>query len=77
MTSDPRVAVYRQKVFVDILFLPDLRKQMSELFEKIEFIRNFTGSHIETGEKPGFWHLMHRFDEVNDYIKGISKNSFG
>ena len=71
MTSDPRVAVYRQKVFVDILFLPDLRKQMSELFEKTEFIRNFTGSHIETDEKLGFWHLMHRLDELNDYIKCV------
>lgn len=71
MTSDPRVAVYRQKVFVDILFLPDLRKHMSELFEKIEFIRNFTGSHIETDEKLGFWHLMHRLDELNDYIKCV------
>ena len=71
MTSDPRVAVYRQKVFVDILFLPDLRKQMSELFEKIEFIRNFTGSHIEKDEKLGLWHLMHRLDELNDYIKCV------
>lgn len=71
MTSDPRVAVYRQKVFVDILFLPDLRKQMSELFEKIESIRNFTGSHIETDEKLGFWHLMHKLDELNDYIKCV------
>lgn len=71
MTSDPRVAVYRQRVFVDILFLPDLRNHMSELFEKIEFIRNFTGSHIEIDEKLGFWHLMHRLDELNDYIKCV------
>lgn len=53
------------------MFLPDLRKQMSELFEKIEFIRNFTGSHIKTDEKLGFWHLMHRLDELNDYIKCV------
>ena len=74
ITSDPRVAIYRQRVFVDILFLPDLRKQMSELFEKIEFIRNFTASHVETDEKLGFWHLMHRLDELDDYIKGTSNN---
>lgn len=71
ITSDPRVAIYRQRVFVDILFLPDLRKQMSELFEKIEFIRNFTASHVETDEKLGFWHLMHRLDELDDYIKCV------
>ena len=71
ITSDPRVAIYRQRVFVDILFLPDLRKQMSELFKKIEFIRNFTASHVETDEKLGFWHLMHRLDELDDYIKCV------
>ena len=31
LTTDPRVAEYRQKVFVDILNLPDLRKKMMEL----------------------------------------------
>ena len=71
MTSDERVAIYRQKVFVDILKLPDLRKRMSELFEKIEFIRNFSTGHMSTDEKLGFWHLMHRLDELDDYIKCV------
>ena len=71
MTSDPRVAAYRQKVFVDILNLPDLRKNMLELFDKIEFIRNFSTGHMDTDEKLGFWHLMHRLDELDDYIKCI------
>ena len=71
MTSDERVAIYRQKVFVDILKLPDLRKRMSELFEKIDFIRNFSTGHMSTDEKLGFWHLMHRLDELDDYIKCV------
>lgn len=71
MTSDERVAIYRQKVFVDILRLPELRKRMSELFEKIEFIRNFSTGHMSTDEKLGFWHLMHRLDELDDYIKCV------
>ena len=71
MTSDERVALYRQKVFVDILRLPELRKRMSELFVKIEFIRNFSTGHMNTDEKLGFWHLMHRLDELNDYIKCV------
>ena len=33
MTADTRVAVYRQKVFADILKLPELRKRMTELFD--------------------------------------------
>jgi DNA mismatch repair ATPase MutS len=71
MTNDPRVAAYRQKVFVDILGLPKLRKQLSELFERIEFLRKFSGSKMETDEKLGFWHLMHRLDELEDYIKCV------
>ncbi|MCR4795106.1 MULTISPECIES: MutS-related protein [Ruminococcus] len=71
MTNDPRVAAYRQKVFVDILGFPKLRKQLSELFERIEFLRKFSGSNIQTDEKLGFWHLMHRLDELDDYIKCV------
>lgn len=71
MTPDPRVALYRQKVFADILALPDLRKQLSELFEKIESIRNFKRAHIDSDEKLGFWHLMHRLDELYDYIRCV------
>ncbi|MCH5211286.1 MAG: DNA mismatch repair protein [Oscillospiraceae bacterium] len=71
MTSDTHVALYRQKVFVDILNLPDLRKQMLELFDKIEFIRNFSTSHIDSDEKLGFWHLIHRLDELDDYISCV------
>ena len=71
MTADTRVAGYRQKVFVDILRLPQLRKQLTELFERIEFLRKFSGSKMETDEKLGFWHLMHRLDELDDYIKCV------
>lgn len=68
MTADPRVAQYRQKVFVDILKSPKLRKKMMELFDKFEFIRNFGVHHINTDEKVGIWHLLRRMDELNDYI---------
>ena len=71
MTSDNRVARYRQKVFVDILGSPELRKRMSELFERIEFIRNFSTTRIDSDEKLGFWHLIHRLDELNDYIQCV------
>ncbi len=71
ITADPRVAAYRQKVFVDILHHPDLRKRMTELFDKLEFIRNFSSIHKESDEKLGLWHLLHRLDELNDYIQCV------
>ncbi len=68
MTADPRVAKYRQEVFCDILKFPDLRKQMMELFDKFEYIRNFGVHHWKTDEKLGIWHLLRRMDELGDYI---------
>lgn len=71
MTSDARVCKYRQKVFSDILRFPDLRKQMVELFDKFEFMRNFGVNHLNTDEKTGIWHLLRRLDELNDYISCV------
>ena len=71
MTADPRVARYRQKVFADILRLPELRTELMELFDKMEFIRNFGIMHKTTDEKLGVWHLYHRLEELNDYIKCV------
>lgn len=68
MTADPKVAEYRQKVFCDILKFPDLRKRMTELFDKFEFIRHFGSNHLKTDEKTGIWQLLRRMDELNDYI---------
>ena len=71
MTADHRTAVYRQKIFADILKLPEMRKRLSELFEKIEFIRKFSTNRMESDENLGFWYLMHRVDELDDYIKCV------
>lgn len=71
MTADPRVCEYRQKVFADILALPELREKMTELFDKMEFIRNFGSMHKSSDEELGLWHLFHRLDELSDYIKCV------
>ncbi len=71
MTADPEAAVYRQKVFVDILRHPDLRKRLTELFDRLEFIRSFSSIHKESEEKLGLWHLLHRLDELHDYIQCV------
>ena len=69
MTSDPETTRYRQEIFANLLRLPQLRKRLSELFDKVEFIREYGLLHIETDEKLGLWHLMHRLEELSDYIK--------
>lgn len=71
MTSDADTAFFRQKVFADILRLPELRKQLTDLFDRIEYIRTFNSGSMETDEKTGFWLLMHRLDELSGYIKCV------
>ena len=68
MTADQKTARYRQEVFRDVLALPELRTKMTELFDKIEFIRNFGSTRIDNDEKIGLWHLLHRLDELKEYI---------
>lgn len=73
MTSDPATARYRQEVFSDLLRQPKLRKRLTELFEKVEFIRDYGLSRKESDETLGLWHLMHRLEELNDYIKCVEE----
>lgn len=71
MTSDRRVALYRQKVFADILALPELRAKMTELFDRIEFLRDYGTIRKNTDESLGLWDLMHRLDTLKNYIEVI------
>ena len=73
MTADRATALYRQKIFADILRLPELRKRMTELFDKVEFIRNFGIMHKDSDEKLGLWHLMHRLEDLGNYIKCVEE----
>lgn len=69
ITDDANVAAYRQQIFADILRLPELRKTMMQLFDKIQFMKDFSTMHKTSDEELGLWHLFHRLDELDDYIK--------
>lgn len=71
ITDDANVAAYRQHIFGDILRLPELRKTMMELFDKIQFMRDFSSMHKTSDEELGLWHLFHRLDELDSYIKTV------
>ncbi|MBR5974988.1 MAG: DNA mismatch repair protein [Clostridiales bacterium] len=71
LTTDTRVAEYRQKVFVDILNLPELRKKMMELLDKISYIKDFKTMKRGSSERMGLWDLLHKLDEISDYIKCV------
>ena len=71
IAPDPSVASYRQQIFGDILRLPNLRKTMMELFDKIQFMRDFGTLHKSSDEELGLWNLFHRLDELDSYIKTV------
>ena len=71
ISNDSKVAAYRQHIFGDIFRLPELRKTMLELFDKIQFMRDFSTMHKTSDEELGLWHLFHRLDELDSYIKAV------
>ena len=71
ITYDPNVAGYRGQIFGDILRLPEFRKTMLELLDKIQFMQDFSTMHKTADEELGLWHLFHRLDELDSYIKAV------
>ena len=71
LTADADTARFRQEVFADILDLSQLRKKITELFERLEFMKSFGSLAKKTEEKLGIWYLLHRLDELDDYIKCV------
>ena len=68
LTADPAVTNYRQDVFDDLKNLPDIREKISELFEKIEFNKQYGVIRKSKDEVEGLWFLMHRLNQYRDYI---------
>lgn len=68
LSSDPDITNYRQEVFEDLKDLPDLKKKLVELFEKIEFNKQYGLLRKSKEEVEGMWFLMHRLNQYRDYI---------
>ena len=68
LTADPAVTNYRQDVFEDLKNLPDVCTKLQELFDKIDFNKNFGAIRKSKDEVEGLWYLMHRLNQYRDYI---------
>lgn len=69
--DDAYVIGYRCDVFEDILNNKKMREDLMEILDRINFIRDYGGINQEYDEKTNIWDLMHRLDEINDYIKCV------
>ena len=68
LSADPAVTNYRQEVFEDLKNLPDVRAKLVELFDKIEFNKQYGVIKKSKDEVEGLWFLMHRLNQYRDYI---------
>ncbi len=71
-TDDLRTAVYRCDVFDDIYRNPEMRTELLALLDRVNFLRDYGSYKHDHDHEPGVWDLMHRLDEINDYIECIN-----
>ncbi|MBO4899717.1 MAG: DNA mismatch repair protein [Lachnospiraceae bacterium] len=71
MTDDPYVASYRSDVFEDILNSPALRERIMKILDRIKFLREYGTFKRDYDESASAFELMHRLEEINDYIISV------
>ncbi len=71
MASDVHNAGYRSDVFDDIVRNKGMRSELIELLDKVNFLREYGSYRHDNDHEPGVWDLLHRLEEINDYIESI------
>lgn len=71
MSSDPEITQYRCDIFEDIYGHPQMCDHMMEILDKISFLQEYGSFKREFDEQAGMWDLMHRLDEIKDYIRCV------
>lgn len=66
--ADPSVTKYRCGVFDDIIGNKELRDDMMKILGRISFLKDYGSFKRDYDESSGIWDLMHRLDEIGDYI---------
>ncbi len=73
LTSDPRAVEYRCAIFEDVYRFPGLCERVQELLDKIDFLRSYGSFLKENEEASSLWELIHRLNEIGDYIVCIEE----
>lgn len=64
---DKKAISYRADIFEDMMNFAQLRDDLQKLLQKVDFLKNY-GSFGKGSDVAGIWQLMHRMDEMNEYI---------
>lgn len=70
ISGRPEVIQYRCDVFEDILNHPKLREELHDLLDRVDFLRTY-GSFTKESDASGIWELIHRLDEMKEYIECV------
>lgn len=70
ISGRPEVIQYRCNVFEDILNHPKLREELHDLLDRVDFLRTY-GSFTKESDASGIWELIHRLDEMKEYIECV------
>ncbi len=71
MTDNPEVTKYRSDVFEDIYQNEAMRDEMLRILDRINFLRDYGSIGKTFEEAANMWDLMHRLDELKDYIQCV------
>lgn len=71
MTEKAEVTQYRSDVFLDIYNNKAMRDEILKILDKINFMRDYGSINKKYEEAAGVWDLMHRLDELKDYINCV------
>lgn len=70
-TDDYYVIKYRCDIFEDIINNREIREELLAILDRINFLKNYGGFNRAFDENSNIWDLMHRLDELNDYIRCV------
>lgn len=71
VTDDVDNAVYRCDIFDDIYRNKEMRTELMELLDRVNFLRDYGSYKHDHDHDPSTWDLLHRLEEINDYIECI------
>jgi len=71
VTADPSVAAFRCEVFDDLYRHPAIRQKLMELLDHVKFLNDYGAVRRPSEEAAGLWDLLHRLDEIRDYIATV------
>lgn len=71
MSDDPAITEYRCEIFDDIYNNPKMCTELMKVLEHINYEKQYSGFSGHFEESDSAWELLHRLEEINDYVKSV------